>query len=548
MSLRDREEFFALLSAFCSGELLDDEQRDRFKSLLRSDRAFQTHYLQYVQMHLHLRRALGGIPAAARLPELQPASAPAHPSRSTLPFPAVGRPAPKSNRWQRLVILGGSFAAALVALAVLTRIVSPNPNAPFATLTQSRECIWEVPLMQGAEIGRERLVLTAGVAQLTFGSGAVMLVEAPAEIEPVNARSAFLHSGRVVVRAPSGSDSFTVDSPRARVLDLGTEFGVGVSSGGETLVQVFEGVVVADFNAQQGDRSAQQRRLVAGDAVTLDAEDGSSLRNVSFDQQRFIRRLPDPPAADHIPDKWLVPYNKNRTATMNAVPAPSTPVIDGDLADWDRSAPFESRCSEPYGENYNFTGYIQYDDACVYVGGHIKDPSPMRSVIDPATDPNVSWKGGSIQLRLSCDRAMGWPAKGDLWRFKSRKGLPEDSNPKQAHMTFWYHRPTAKACFYVQYGLDFHAQRANPEGVRGAFKKDPDGLGYTFEYAIPWSLLNAGEDVPRGGDTLAACWNVHWSDNGGRLWKGMLVDLLNPSEQGTTYSRGATWGKLLLQK
>jgi len=526
VSLRDREEFFALLSAFCAEGLADESQRERFKTLLRSDRSFQSAYVQYVQMHLNLKRALGGIPAAAQTPALRPVE--------------IVRP---PDHWRRFAILGGSFAAALVALAVLTRLVAPYSDGPIATLTQSRECIWEVPLMQGAELGREKLVLTAGVAQLTFRGGAIMLVEAPAEIEPVNARSAYLHSGRVVVRAPNGSENFVVDSPRARVLDLGTEFGVGVSSGGETLVQVFEGAVVADFEAARG----KQRRLVAGDAVTLDAETDSPLRNVSFDTQRFIRRLPDPPPVDHPPDKWLVPYNKNRSAEMNAVPAPATVVIDGDLADWDRSAPFASRCSEPYGENYHFTGFVMYDAKFVYVGGHVKDPSPMRNVIDPTGDPTVGWKGGSVQFRLSTDRALGWPANGDLWRAKAKRGKPEDSNPRLTHLTFWYHRPTETPCLHIEYGMDFHLRKTNPEGARGAYRKDADGLGYTFEFAIPWALLNAENNAPRAGDTLAACWNVHWSDVGGRLWKGMLVDLLNPAESGTTYSRGATWGKLLLR-
>jgi hypothetical protein len=31
----------------------------------------------------------------------------------------------------------------------------------------------------------------------------------------------------------------------------------------------------------------------------------------------------------------------------------------------------------------------------------------------------------------------------------------------------------------------------------------------------------------------------------GRLWKGYLVDVLNPAEKGFTYFRAATWGKAI---
>ena len=47
-----------------------------------------------------------------------------------------------------------------------------------------------------------------------------------------------------------------------------------------------------------------------------------------------------------------------------------------------------------------------------------------------------------------------------------------------------------------------------------------------LEYAIPWTLSEAGGDVPQAGDELGVNWNVHWSDESGRLWLGHLVDIL----------------------
>ena len=56
------------------------------------------------------------------------------------------------------------------------------------------------------------------------------------------------------------------------------------------------------------------------------------------------------------------------------------PIIDGDLSDWDRSGAFYSACQPPYHENYYLEGMMMYDEQFVYIGAHVGDPAPMRSV------------------------------------------------------------------------------------------------------------------------------------------------------------------------
>src|SRR5262249_19057464 len=116
------------------------------------------------------------------------------------------------------------------------------------------------------------------------------------------------------------------------------------------------------------------------------------------------------------------------------------------------------------------------------------------------------------------------------------------------HLTMWYCKPKEQACLFLEYGMDIHGGRVNPPGYRGAFRKDADGRGYTLEYAIPWNLMSAGDDPPQAGDVLGACWEVHWSDEEGRLWRGKLIDVLNPAERGVTYFRAATWGKAIYHR
>jgi hypothetical protein len=122
---------------------------------------------------------------------------------------------------------------------------------------------------------------------------------------------------------------------------------------------------------------------------------------------------------------------------------------------------------------------------------------------------------------------------------------PQDRSDKLLHLTMWYYEPGKQPCLHIAHGMDFHTDVVNPTQARGAFRKDGDGRGYTLEYAIPWELLSCGNNPPRSGDVLAACWNVLWSDDDGRLWKGLLVDGLNPNEKGFTYQRAQTWGRAI---
>jgi hypothetical protein len=329
------------------------------------------------------------------------------------------------------------------------------------------------------------------------------------------------------------------------LLDIGTEFGVEVGNSGDTLVQVFDGIVVADLKKDKA--PAQSQRLTAGQTVQIDGD--IEPRPQVSTSERFIRRFPFTAEKEW---HWLAPYNEPRYDQVHIVPAPERVTIDGDLSDWDRSGQFSAACAEPYAKTYNVQCCLMYDRKFLYVGAHVGDPSPMCSMIDPEIDPRVGWKGGGVQVRLSTDRKFRWPQAGQWPKLglidDNYKPHPQDRSDHLVHLTMWYWKRKGQACLYLEYGMDIHGGRVNPPGYRGAFRRDRDGLGYTVEYAIPWDQLSAGNDPPLAGDELGACWEVHWSDEEGRLWRGKLVDVLNPGEKGLTYFRAATWGKAIYHR
>src|SRR5436190_3794086 len=88
-----------------------------------------------------------------------------------------------------------------------------------------------------------QLRLESGVVELVFASGAKAAVEGPAELTITDRNSLELRQGRLSADVPKQAIGFAVRTPNAKVIDLGTRFGVNASSKDSSEVDVFEGKV-----------------------------------------------------------------------------------------------------------------------------------------------------------------------------------------------------------------------------------------------------------------------------------------------------------------
>ena len=128
-----------------------------------------------------------------------------------------------------------------------------------------------------------------GFIQIQFSDGAHLVVESPAALQVTSATSARLMEGRVVGRADNGN--FTLLTPTATVVDIGTEFGVGVSSAG-TDVRVFEGEV--HVHPLLGSvKPSSVKKLQRGMWVRIDPK-GLSNSHPEPTQQHFQRSFGQP--------------------------------------------------------------------------------------------------------------------------------------------------------------------------------------------------------------------------------------------------------------
>ncbi len=443
--------------------------------------------------------------------------------------------------------------AAIVAVALLGfggwlfGLLSPRPTTqkgprPVAKLTWLSVGNWMDG--QGPKVGDDvfpgTYVLLEGNAELQLANGGTVLVEAPTNVQLLKDGGIVLHRGSIVARAPSTQEGSTIETVDGTSLTKWFEIGVAVTSTGKTTVQVFRGQATVRLKGRQN----EPHTVGAGKAVEIDKRT-SQMRVVQFSSKRFVRELPNHGEKAYT---WLPPYNRQRHDAMSVPKAPENVTIDGRLDEWEQKTAITAHLREPFTRSFHFSGQMMYDRRCLYAAAHVGDPAPMRNVIDPQVDPEGAWKGGGVQVRLSTSPDLGWPLKGrspiGVPRSKAKIGQrPEDVSPNLVHLTMWYYHPEQKPCLVLQYGMDYQKRLVNPKGWKGAFRRDENGRGYTLEYAIPWNLLNAAERPPRAGDVLGASWQVHWSDQGGRLWRGHIIELTRPGVEGPPFLRASKWGK-----
>ncbi len=152
------------------------------------------------------------------------------------------------TKW-RAGALGWAAAATVVLASAISLVVILHPGAHPEPLVMgaSLDAVWADPRSVAAagslvETGVSQS-LESGCAELTASNGLVVVIQGPATFTVVKAGVVALSSGRLTASVPKPARGFTVNTPVARVIDLGTEFGVSVDPSGETQVQTFRGTV-----------------------------------------------------------------------------------------------------------------------------------------------------------------------------------------------------------------------------------------------------------------------------------------------------------------
>lgn len=296
-----------LLSKSLEG-CINEQEADSLNTLLEQHEQARRYYLEYIYLHIGLRRLhqkqtvyppsadddildialwqeLARSERTAASVHIEPAVQEKAQEQLVLECPKSSRQANKTP-FYTLVI-----SAAAIFLAILYFHLVPPPAPIAGTLTDSIGGQWGNPVGEvkiGEDIRCKTLNLASGIVTLTFDSGAVVVIEGPAEFMPLSSRQMRLISGKVFVSVPNTAIGFAIETSESSIVDLGTQFGVYADSRGGSEVHVFNGKVnlIAGLSGQP----KQSEILLQSQARRVDAEEGK-IHPAVFREHLFVQSI-----------------------------------------------------------------------------------------------------------------------------------------------------------------------------------------------------------------------------------------------------------------
>ena len=280
-----KDELLDLLGTLCNGTISAEEE-ERLGSLLGSDPDARQLYVKYLDLHLTLTdldlqahtdsddvlpRLLADLDSYDRS-ESSSADLPYHEqgrSASVLPFlppPLHGAPDYLASGWPMAYLVATVVVGVGLVIAAITHVSQPiqittrsrSAMEQQRTVAQHEElvgritgmvdCKWadeSTATFNGASVsfGR-RYDLSSGLLEITYDTGAKVILQGPVEYEVESKNGGFLPVGKLTGKVENElAKGFSVRTPTATITDLGTEFGVEVNKQGNTVSHVFRGSI-----------------------------------------------------------------------------------------------------------------------------------------------------------------------------------------------------------------------------------------------------------------------------------------------------------------
>jgi hypothetical protein len=237
-----------------------------------------------------------------------------------------------------------------------------------------------------------------------------------------------------------------------------------------------------------------------------------------------------------------------RHKKLYAVPVLGKVTVDAKLDDWDLSGQILMYVVSETSEMQSARFAVMYDSEALYFSGVVRDPSPMMNRHDPNVDPEKAWAADVCQIYLCAKADLGYPINYAAFnpQHKEIDGLID--------MYLWYYTDRKEPCLTVNRGMGWSAEKTYPprgavpaDKFQAAYLKSGDGIGYTFEYRIPWSTMLV-KQAPKAGDVIAFTVQFDWSDPQGLKLgaAGFVYDVM--AGPGFPYQSSACWGKLIFSE
>lgn len=183
-------------------------------------------------------------------------------------------------------------AAAILFFVLFIKFTSPQGGIEVATLSDSIHAKWadiDTSMQNGTRLSAasNQLILKEGIAELTFDNHAKAIIEAPSEFQILANDRIGLTYGKVSVMVPPRAIGFSVYTLNAKVIDLGTKFGVKAEANGDTQLYVFKGKTSLIAG---GDSDTTSMEVTRGTAKRVSGMTGT-VSDITFSQRLFVQDI-----------------------------------------------------------------------------------------------------------------------------------------------------------------------------------------------------------------------------------------------------------------
>lgn len=262
---------------------LDEAETRELNELLRTSTSAREHFRAQARFHGLMHTAVAAASVDSAIASMQGPTPPSSPQRRRW----LWSPMRMSVAAALLVAIGGALVVwhQLAQAPTIGGVVARLGDVSGAQLSYQHGAA--LPTQQTLELHAAPYVLDAGVMEVVYANGARILFQAPARFDLLTPESLHLHRGRLTARVPPSAIGFTVTTPTADVIDLGTEFGV---SAGEhaSEVHVFEGEVLVKTAQEPDPLLLREQR-----ASRIDQTSGIPT-GVDYHPNGFMRTLSEP--------------------------------------------------------------------------------------------------------------------------------------------------------------------------------------------------------------------------------------------------------------
>lgn len=270
-------EFDRLVGSWLDGEITP-EDRAALNQRLRDNPNEARQFAESVRFHYQLRQVI-----------LDDASIPRALADTLLPQQSE-RPVHR-REWRTLI--GGLAALSLMIVLTAAFLLSPVRQEPQQIASQPSEsakttaspqpvaadpvAVIEMSKLEtshGVNVGKSIYIgdvvdIPEGSVRIRCFSGVTVQLAGPAKLQFVSPMKTILIEGRLTALVEESGRGFSVVTPRAEVIDLGTEFGVNVNSEGDSDIVVFSGSIDLIHGAQTSGQPRKIQRLNIGEAMRV---------------------------------------------------------------------------------------------------------------------------------------------------------------------------------------------------------------------------------------------------------------------------------------